>query len=223
MLGMAAGRLWEYWPPPAPAPRTGSVCCAPPSPGSAPNSSGTSRPGSSATDTSPTRPNSRPHQPVSDLRRARTLDMSRDRPRSGRVWRLERDAVRARAAALGEPCGICGHPIDVTLKYPRPSVKHPRPHRRDLPRRQRTRPGQPPARTPRPPPAQVRPVRATEPRPIRERHRALRSPHGARTRPESSTRMVTEKSHPQRDGYRAVSDAISARYSVASTSTSMLV
>ncbi len=45
--------------------------------------------------------------------------MTRDRPRSGRVWQLERDAVRARAA-LGEPCGICGQPIDVTLKYPDP-------------------------------------------------------------------------------------------------------
>ena len=52
--------------------------------------------------------------------------MPRSKGRTGRPWRRLAATVRARAAA-GEPCWLCGHPIDLTLpaRHPRAfSVDH---------------------------------------------------------------------------------------------------
>ena len=42
--------------------------------------------------------------------------MPRSKGRTGRPWRRLAAQVRARAAN-GEPCWLCGHPIDLTLPW----------------------------------------------------------------------------------------------------------
>lgn len=46
--------------------------------------------------------------------------MSAD-PRSHRRYRTWRVAVRRHHATLGEPCVLCGDPVDYSLAYPHPA------------------------------------------------------------------------------------------------------